>query len=399
MRLGFVVQRYGEEIGGGAELHCRRVAERLSRRHAVEVFTTTALDYMSWKPHYPAGPSTLNGVTMHRFHVDFTRDKRKFDRHSARIYGKPHSLLSELEWMRLAGPVSSDFLRALTARRAEFDVIFFFTYEYATTYFGLQCAPERAVLIPTAHDAPSLSLDIFRALFRLPRHIIYNTPAEKAMIESRFANADVPNVVLGVGVDPPPAAPDVARFRDRHNIEGDFIIYVGRLDEAKGCAELFDFFMQYKRQNGDDLKLVLMGRENMRVPHRPDVVSLGFVDEQMKYDGIAAATLLVAPSAYESLSMTCQEAWWVGRPALVNGRSEVLREQVRRSGGGWTYHDFVTFAEALNTARANPDLRSKYGTSGRQFVERTYAWDAIEAQYEAIIRSVAAGHSGPWKVS
>ena len=394
MKLAFVVQRYGVEVNGGSELHCRRIAERLARRHPVEVFTTTALDYMSWRHHFPDGRSALNDVTVNRFRADFTRDKRRFDRHSLRIYGRPHTLLDELEWMRLAGPVSSGFLRALSERRTEFDVIFFFTYEYATTYFGLQIAPERAVLIPTAHDAPSITLDIFRALFRLPRYIIYNTPSEKAFIEDRFANADVPSAVVGVGVDPPPAPPDAERFRARFGLRGDFILYVGRIDESKGCAELFDFFARYKSQRDSDLKLVLMGRPVMRVPSHPDIVPLGFVDEQTKFDGLAACTLLVAPSPYESLSMTCLEAWLAERPVLANGRSAVLHDQVRRSGGGWLYEDATTFAQALGAALRQPDQRAAYAASGCRFVESNYDWAVIEAHYEDIIQAVAERRGG-----
>ena len=58
MRLAFVIQRYGLEVNGGAELHCRWLAERLARRHQVEVFATRALDYLEWRNHYPAGTET-----------------------------------------------------------------------------------------------------------------------------------------------------------------------------------------------------------------------------------------------------------------------------------------------------------------------------------------------------
>jgi ribonuclease HIII len=49
MHLAFVVQRYGLEIPGGAEQHCREVVEHLSREHEVEVLTTCAQDYMTWE--------------------------------------------------------------------------------------------------------------------------------------------------------------------------------------------------------------------------------------------------------------------------------------------------------------------------------------------------------------
>ena len=66
MRLAFVVQRYGLEINGGAELHCRWIAERLSANHQVEVFTTCAYEYLLWKNHYPEGTEEVNGIPVHQ---------------------------------------------------------------------------------------------------------------------------------------------------------------------------------------------------------------------------------------------------------------------------------------------------------------------------------------------
>ena len=60
MKLAFVVQRYGHAINGGAELHARYIAERLARHANVEVLTTCAIDYVSWKNELPEGVEPVN---------------------------------------------------------------------------------------------------------------------------------------------------------------------------------------------------------------------------------------------------------------------------------------------------------------------------------------------------
>ena len=74
MKLAVVVQRYGADINGGAELHARYIAERLSRHASVEVVTTCARDYVTWKNELPAGVEQVNGITVRRFPVAHERE-------------------------------------------------------------------------------------------------------------------------------------------------------------------------------------------------------------------------------------------------------------------------------------------------------------------------------------
>ena len=55
VRIAFIVQRYGTEILGGSEYHCRLIAERLAERHQVDVLTTCARDYIDLEERVPRG--------------------------------------------------------------------------------------------------------------------------------------------------------------------------------------------------------------------------------------------------------------------------------------------------------------------------------------------------------
>jgi glycosyltransferase involved in cell wall biosynthesis len=386
-RIAFVVQRYGLEVNGGAEHHCRRLAEQLRSEFEVEVLTTCALDYLTWKNHYPEGVELLNGVPVRRFRTDFPRRIRAFGRFADRLYVTPHTFSDEAEWIRRQGPHTLGLLRHLREREADYDLFIFFTYLYFPTLLGLPLVPWKAVLVPTAHDEPPLSLDCFRPLFHLPRGIIYNTEEERALIQGRFRNQRVPWEVIGAGVDPVSDA-DPARFRRRYGIEGDYLLYVGRVDVKKGCRELVGDFLRFRQTRGHALTLVLVGGVEMALPRHPALAPLGFLPEVDKNDALAGALALVAPSPFESLSLVALEAWALGVPVLARAASPVLAGHCQRSGGGLTYDDDDGFGRGVERLLAEPALRRQLGECGRQYVDRGYRWPPLLDRYRRFLETV-----------
>jgi glycosyltransferase involved in cell wall biosynthesis len=394
VKIALVVQRYGLQVNGGAELHARYIAEHLARHLEVEVLTTCAVDYVTWRNELPEGVELVNGVSVRRFRVAHERSPRAFGRASVRVFEQRHSLRDELRWLDSEGPTSPALIRYIGRHAGTFDYFVFFSYRYYHAFHGARAAVGKAILVPTAERDAAIGLSIFRPVFSGVRALMYNSPEERAMIEARADNSHVPSVVVGVGSEVPPR-PQPGRFRQKFGITGPFAVYVGRIDENKGCKELFDFFRSYLAEGGGRLSLVLIGNSLLPIPADARIRHLGFLDDSDKFDAMAAADLLIMPSYYESLSMVTLEAWALGKPVLVNGRCDVLKGQAIRSHAGLYFGTEAEFVETLSAIEHNRWLSAGLGRNGRQFFRTHYDWPVIERKYMDMLGRLSRETSAP----
>ena len=379
MKLAVVVQRYGADISGGAELHARYIAERLSRHAQVEVLTTCAKDYITWKNELPAGEDTVNGLRVRRFPVTRPRDTQDFGRRSAFVFDHTHSVADELKWLESEGPASTALIAHLGRVRGTFDFFVFFSYRYYQAWHGVRTVADKALLVPTAERDPAIGVSIFGPVFRGARAVMFNSFEERALIQ-HVSHRQGPSVVVGVGSEIPDRT-QPWQFRRKFDLKRPFAIYVGRIDANKGCKELFSFFERYAVMHPHGLDLVLVGSKHLDIPAHARIRHVGFLSDTDKFDAIAAADVLIMPSEFESLSMVALEAWALGKPVLANGRCDVLRGQCIRSNGGLYYESFEEFAEALYALEATGPLGAILGRNGREFFRRHYTWPVIERKY------------------
>ena len=379
MKLAVVVQRYGADISGGAELHARYIAQRLAKHAQVEVLTTCARDYITWKNELPAGEDTVDGIRVRRFPVSRPRNTEEFGRLSRVVFDERHSIAAELQWLASEGPTSPSLVDHIRRVSADFDFFVLFSYRYYHAWHAARAVPAKAVLVPTAERDAAAGLAIFAPVFRGVRAIMHNSFEERALIQA-VSGRQGPDVVVGVGSEIPERT-QPWRFRKKFHVRRPFAIYIGRIDENKGCRELFTHFERYAVMNPHGLDLVLVGSKVIDVPKHPRIRHVGFLSDEDKFDALAAADVLIMPSPFESLSMVALKAWALGKPVLANGRCDVLRGQVVRSNGGLYYETFEEFAEALYALEAAGPLGTLLGRNGRDFFRRHYTWPVIERKY------------------
>jgi glycosyltransferase involved in cell wall biosynthesis len=425
VKIAFIIQRYGAEVLGGSEQLCRLLAERLASNHDVEVLTTCARDYITWKNEYPEGADRIRGVNVRRFANAQARDIEAFNRYSDWIFSHAHTRADDMEWLKQQGPWCPGLVEYLKRQQQQYDVLIFFTYLYAPTVLGLDVAPQRSVLVSTAHDEPAIRLEIFKDVFSKPAALCYLTESERHFVQEQFVDRPLIEEVTGVGIEIPQSQPyprmpasageeaagesapagsgndeeSPARefpshlmqrgsvFRRRHRLYGPIVLYGGRIEPGKGCEELLQYFNEFVAEGGE-ATLALMGVKLMPLPQDPLVRFAGLLSDRERVQALEAATVVVCPSPYESLSLLALEALAVGTPILANARSAVLVEHCVRSNGGLYYANRDEFVECLTLLLSDERLRQALGRNGRDYVRRNYRWDVVLGKYERIFAKI-----------
>lgn len=387
MKLACVVHRFGTDIAGGSESHCRAIAERLAEHHDVTILTSCARNHITWQNEYPAGLTRIGALPVHRFPVVRTRSLHQFAEISEIVAGGAASEAEQERWFCDNGPDAPALLAFLERHGAEYDWILFWSFRYYQTFFGLPLVASRAILVPTAEEDPLIrSASLLGRFFTLPAGFVFLTPEEQALVADRCPSPLAPSCVIGTGLAPAPTHPR-ALPPDLH-LSQPFVLYLGRIDPNKGCETLLRHFLRRQETATRCVPLVMAGPANMPIPDHPAIRSLGFVDEAVREALLANAALLIVPSRYESLSMVLLEAWNHGVPALVNGRCSVLKGQALRANGALYYDTFDEFARTLDHLLEHPEVARQLGRQGLAYVDREYRWPRVMQTLEGFLASL-----------
>lgn len=388
-RIAIINQRYGLEVNGGSELYSRQIAEKLKDLYDVEVLTTCALDYVTWENFYNEGIEDINGVTVRRFKVDKQRNPKSFSALDMEMHQNSDISKNKSElWIDEMGPYSPQLVEYVENSYDKYDVFIIVTYLYYTAVRTLPKVADKAIFIPTAHQEPYINFKLYKAIFEIPKAYVFLTDEEKKLVYNKFDISNTLYDVMGVGVDIPKVISE-EDFRNKYKLNN-FLIYVGRIDQGKDCPRLFEYFIEYKKRNNNNLKLVLMGKAVISIPKHPDIINLGFVTDEDKFNGIKASKALVLPSKYESLSISVLEAMSLSKPVIVNGLCEVLKGHCMKSNGGLYYKNYFEFEGCINYLLSQEHKYQSLCKNAKQYIDEYFQWNVIVEKFKKLIDKVCA---------
>ena len=409
-KIAFINVRYGADINGGSEVHCRMLAERLREFYDVEILTTTLIDFDNPTRQYPAGESNEEGILIRRFAPSpiagggnsklFKKSKpirrlryRLFQLGLLRFIAALHPVWhlgyqKELAYQQSTISYSPDLLHFIEEHQNDYAAFIPMCYFHAQTIFATLLAPQKSILIPMAHPEKWLFPAIYTRLFTGVRHIAFNTEAERRLCRRIFGPKLASSSIVGTGVDLAAAA-DWSVVRSKYALPDEYVLYLGRVTPGKINTLLTDF-ANYNRAQNQQAKLVMVGgiSSETKLPHDPNIIFTGFVTEAEKSAIIRHATIMVNPSRFESLSLLLLEAMQNRIPVLVNGDSEVMKAHCKRSGAALYYQGRKDFGYKLHRLLTDQQLRQEIGDRGPEYVEQNYSWHIIIKKLRALLESI-----------
>lgn len=384
-KIGFVVPWFSKDISGGAEMEVRDLTLHLRQSGVeLEILTTCVEKFQSdWNVDYfPEGIEIINGIATRRFKIR-KRNTQLFDMINLKLMAN-QQISEEEEKIFCEEMINSpDLYKYIADNENYYSLFVFIPYMFGTTFYGCQVCPDKSVLITCLHDESYAHMKIFKKAFSNVRGIILYAQPEYDLANKLFDLKNLKAKVLGAGVNVLENYNEY-NFRKKYNINFPYIMYAGRKDEGKNVHTLIKYFVQFKKRNSNNLKLILIGGGHIDIPNsmKSEILDLGFISLQDKFDAYAGSLCLCNPSKFESFSLVIMESWYCKRPVLVSEDCNVTSYFVKDSNGGLYFKDYFDFEGAINFFLDKKDLAAQMGRNGCEYVKSNFDWNIIIKKYQ-----------------
>jgi glycosyltransferase involved in cell wall biosynthesis len=218
----------------------------------------------------------------------------------------------------------------------------------------------------------------------------FNVPAEKIVvvhnaIDERFRVE--------------PAEEDVARVRERYQLNHRFVLYVGNIKPHKNLVRLIESFDALRRRGFDDLKLLIIGDEISKLPALRRAVHkyklhkyvrfLGYLPDDTLAILYRLAAVFVFPSLYEGFGLPPLEAMASGTPVVTSNVSS-MPEVTGDAAVLVDPYDVDAIASGMERVVSSPTLSQELRAKGIAR-SREFSWEESVARTHELYQEVACG--------
>jgi glycosyltransferase involved in cell wall biosynthesis len=193
-----------------------------------------------------------------------------------------------------------------------------------------------------------------------------------------------------------PSEEQVARIRERYQLDHKFVLYVGNIKPHKNLVRLIEAFSRLRRTH-DDLKLLIIGDEISRLPalrravHRNKlhkfVRFLGYLKDDTLTVLYRLASVFVFPSLYEGFGLPPLEAMASGTPVVTSNVSS-LPEVTGDAAVLVDPYDPDSIGEGMRRILDDPRLAEELRIKGLQRA-REFSWARSVEKTQRVYREIA----------
>ena len=215
----------------------------------------------------------------------------------------------------------------------------------------------------------------------------FNVPADKIVV--------VPNAI-DERFSLTPSEEEVARVRERYQLETRFVLYVGNIKPHKNLVRLIEAFAALRRGELEDLKLLIIGDEISKLPalrravHRhklhKHVRFLGYLPDETLAILYRLAAVFAFPSLYEGFGLPPLEAMASGTPVVTSNVS-ALPEVTGGAAMLADPYDVESIVDAIRRVLTDPALAAEMSRNGL-IRAREFSWERSVAKTLEVYQKV-----------
>ncbi len=198
--------------------------------------------------------------------------------------------------------------------------------------------------------------------------------------------------------EPPPE--DIARVRERFQLDQRFVLYAGTIKPHKNLVRLIEAFAQLRKGEFEELKLLIIGDEISKLPALRRAVHsyklhkhvrfLGFLPDETLAALYRLASLFVFPSLYEGFGLPPLEAMASGTPVVTSNVSS-LPEVAGDAAVLVDPYDVSSIVEGMRRVLSDSALANELRRKGL-IRARDFSWARSVARTHEIYQLVGGRH-------